>query len=130
MAGIRIVAALLLLAGAAPAFAQDANAGKAVYERKCLLCHGEKGDGKGPAAELLDPKPRDFTSGIYKIRTTAGKAPSDQDLYRVISDGMPGTSMPSWAVLPEKDRWNVVAYVKAFAADKFKEATKKQELPK
>src|SRR5436190_16209080 len=130
MAGIRIAAALLLLAGAAPAWAQDANAGKAVYERKCLLCHGEKGDGKGPAAELLDPKPRDFTSGIYKIRTTAGKAPSDQDLYRVISDGMPGTSMPSWAVLPKKDRWNVVAYVKAFAADQFKEATKKQELPK
>ena len=50
MAGIRIAAALLLLAGAAPAWAQDANAGKAVYERKCLLCHGEKGDGKGPSA--------------------------------------------------------------------------------
>src|SRR3989449_7205426 len=38
--------------------------------------------------------------------------------------------MPSWAVLPEKGRWNVVAYVKAFAADTFKEETKKQELPK
>src|SRR2546427_11977664 len=104
-AGVRIVAALLLLAGAAPAWAQDANAGKAVYERKCLLCHGEKGDGKGPAAELLDPKPRDFTSGIYKIRTTATKAPTDQDLFRVVSEGMPGTSMPAWAVLSEKDRW-------------------------
>src|SRR5215510_4906589 len=129
---IAIAVIILLLVVPALAWAQagDATAGKAVYERKCLLCHGEKGDGKGPAAELLDPKPRDFTSGIYKIRTTAGKAPSDQDLYRVISDGMPGTSMPSWAVLPEKDRWNVVAYVKAFAADKFKDATKKQELPK
>jgi len=133
VAGIRdlaVTAALLIVPGLAWGQAGDVNAGKAVYERKCLLCHGEKGDGKGPAAELLDPKPRDFTSGIYKIRTTAGKAPSDQDLYRVISDGMPGTSMPSWAVLPEKDRWNVVAYVKAFAADKFKEAPKKQELPK
>src|SRR2546428_4397023 len=128
------LAATVFTLGLWPAFAWgqagDANAGKAVYERKCLLCHGEKGDGKGPAAELLDPKPRDFTSGIYKIRTTAGKAPSDQDLYRVISDGMPGTSMPGWGVLPEKDRWNVTAYVKAFAADKFKEASKKQELPK
>src|SRR5467141_3379358 len=130
MAGIRIVAALLLLAGAAPAFAQDANAGKAVYERKCLLCHGEKGDGKGASAELLVPKPRDFTKGLYKIRSTAGKAPSDQDLCRIITDGMPGTSMPSWAVLPDKDRWNLVAYIKAFAADKFKEAPKKLELPK
>ena len=38
--------------------------------------------------------------------------------------------MPSWAVLPEKERWNLVAYIKAFAADKFKEAPKKLELPK
>jgi len=125
-----LIAFLILAPGVAWAQAGDATAGKAVYERKCLLCHGEKGDGKGPAAELLEPKPRDFTSGIYKIRTTASKAPTDQDLFRVISDGMPGTSMPAWAVLPEKDRWNVVAYVKAFAADKFKEAPKKQELPK
>src|SRR5215467_9169413 len=73
------VTVLVFIAMPTLAWAQagDATAGKAVYERKCLLCHGEKGDGKGPAAELLDPKPRDFTSGIYKIRTTAGKAPSD-----------------------------------------------------
>ena len=120
MAGIRIVAALLLLAGAAPAFAQDANAGKAVYERKCLLCHGEKGDGKGASAELLVPRPRDFTKGLYKIRSTANKTPSDQDLFRIITDGMPGTSMPSWAVLPDKDRHHLVAYLKTFAPEAFK----------
>jgi DMSO reductase family type II enzyme heme b subunit len=129
-----LAATFIALVGAAPALvgaqAGDANAGKAVYQLKCVGCHGEKGDGKGPAAELLVPQPRDFTSGIYKIRTTAGKAPSDQDLFKVITDGMPGTSMPSWAVLPEKDRWNLVAYIKAFAADKFKEAPKKLELPK
>ena len=129
-----LAATFIALVGAAPAFvdaqAGDANAGKAVYQLKCVGCHGEKGDGKGPAAELLVPQPRDFTSGIYKIRTTAGKAPSDQDLFKIITDGMPGTSMPSWAVLPEKERWNLVAYIKAFAADKFKEAPKKLELPK
>jgi len=130
-----IVAAVVgTLALGAPALvaaqAGDANAAKALYELKCVGCHGQKGDGKGPAAELLSPPPRDFTSGIYKIRTTAGKAPSDQDLFRVITDGMPGTSMPSWAVLPEKERWNLVAYVKALAADKFKEPTKKADLPK
>ena len=117
---------------AAPgAFAQgDANAGKAVYELKCAGCHGVKGDGKGPAAELLLPKPRDFTAGIYKIRTTVNKTPTDQDIFRIITDGMPGTSMPPWSVLPEKDRWNLVAYVKAFAGDKLKEPPKKVELPK
>jgi DMSO reductase family type II enzyme heme b subunit len=101
-----------------------------MYERKCLLCHGEKGDGKGPGAEHLRPAPRDFTSGTFKIRSTSNKIPTDQDIYRVITDGMPGTSMPAWSVLPEKDRWNLVAYVKSFAADKFKEAPKKADLPK
>jgi DMSO reductase family type II enzyme heme b subunit len=125
LASIVFVAPTLVAAQAG-----DAAAGKAAYELKCVGCHGDKGDGKGPAAELLVPKPRDFTSGIYKIRTTAGKMPSDQDLFRTISEGMPGTSMPPWSVLPEKDRWNLVAYVKAFAADKFKEAPKKLELPK
>jgi len=109
----------------------DASAGKVVYEKKCALCHGEKGDGNGPGAASFDPRPRDFTQGKYKIRTTpSGKPPSDQDLFRVISDGMPGTSMPPWTVLSEKDRWNVVAYVKSFAADSFKEAPKPVELPK
>jgi len=107
-----------------------ASAGKAVYERRCMGCHGQDGDGKGPAADRLDPRPRDFTSGIYKIRTTSTRIPSDRDLFTVISNGMPGTSMPAWSVLPEKDRWNLVAYVKSFAADKFKEPAKKQELPK
>jgi len=110
--------------------AGDAAAGKAVYERKCAGCHGDKGDGKGPAAELLFPKPRDFTAGLYKVRTTANKVPTDQDIFRIITDGMPGTSMPPWAVLPEKDRWNLVAYIKAFAAEKFTEGPKKLELPK
>jgi len=124
--------ALSLSATASQVAAQAGNAaaGKAVYERKCAGCHGDKGDGKGPAAELLSPKPRDFTAGLYKVRTTANKVPTDQDIFRIITDGMPGTSMPSWAVLPEKDRWNLVAYIKAFAAEKFKEGPKKLELPK
>jgi DMSO reductase family type II enzyme heme b subunit len=125
-------AVLLALVGTSAAWAQagDPGRGKAVYERKCALCHGEKGDGKGPIADEINPAPRDFTSGVYKIRTTSNRIPSDQDLFKVITDGMPGTTMPSWNVLPEKDRWDLVAYVKTFAPDKFKEAPKKQELPK
>src|SRR6266545_3320595 len=143
MGGIALIPSLTVLAAAGlialslsatpsqiAAQAGNAAAGKAVYERKCAGCHGDKGDGKGPAAELLSPKPRDFTAGLYKVRTTANKVPTDQDIFRIITDGMPGTSMPSWAVLPEKDRWNLVAYIKAFAAEKFKEGPKKLELPK
>jgi DMSO reductase family type II enzyme heme b subunit len=138
-ARLGLVRALITLAGlltviAAPnsalAQAGDAAVGKRVYELRCAGCHGLKGDGKGPAAELLDPRPRDFTTGIYKIRTTANKVPSDQDLFRVISEGMPGTSMPSWAVLPERERRDLVAYIKTFAGDKLKEPPKPAELPK
>jgi len=125
-----VVGAGWLAPSAASAQPGDAGTGKAVYELKCALCHGSKGDGKGAAADLLDPRPRDFTTGVYKIRSTATKAPSDQDLFRIITVGMPGTSMPGWDVLSERDRWNLVAYIKTFAADAFKEAPKKLDLPK
>ena len=127
---LAVFGALAACAGSAGAQPGDAGPGKVTYERKCAPCHGVKGDGKGPAAELLDPKPRDFTAGIYKVRTSANKTPTDQDLFRLITQGMPGTSMPPWAVLPEKDRWNLVAYIKGFAPEKFKDAPKKLELPK
>jgi DMSO reductase family type II enzyme heme b subunit len=78
----------------------------------------------------LAPRPRDFTKGLYKVRTTANKTPADQDVFRILTEGMPGTSMPGWAVLPEKDRWNLVAYLKTFAPEPFKEAPKKLDLPK
>ena len=110
--GVTLVASIVFASPAlVAAQAGNAMAGKALYELRCVGCHGEKGDGKGPAAELVVPKPRDFTTGLYKIRTSANKAPTDQDLFRIITDGMPGTSMPSWAVLPDKERWNLVAFL-------------------
>jgi DMSO reductase family type II enzyme heme b subunit len=129
------VAALALLTALAvpsPVLAQkgDPGAGKAVYDRKCALCHGEKGDGNGPGAERFVPRPRDFTKGLFKIRSTATNTPSDQDLFDIVTKGMPGTSMPGWSMLPEQDRWNVVAYIKRFAADRFSEEPKPLELPK
>ena len=99
----------------AAAQATDAALGKKVYEVRCVGCHGAEGKGDGPAAELLVPRPRDFTAGKYKIRTVNSTLASDQDLFRIVTDGMPGTSMPSWRVLSEKERWAVVAYVKTFA---------------
>ena len=117
-----------------PAEAQqpgDATAGKAIYDKKCAVCHGAEGKGDGPGAVQLDPRPRDFTRGLYKIRTSpSGNAPTDQDLFKVMTEGMPGTSMPAWNVLPERDRWNLVAYLKTFAPDKFKEPPKVADLPK
>jgi DMSO reductase family type II enzyme heme b subunit len=108
----------------------DVEAGKRLYEWRCALCHGVAGDGKGPGAELLAPKPRDFTTGTYKIRTSEGNVPTDQDIFRIITEGMPGTSMPGWRMLSERDRWNLVAYLKTFAPDAFSNPPKPIELPR
>jgi DMSO reductase family type II enzyme heme b subunit len=100
---------------------QDIEAGKQIYSRKCAQCHGEDGKGMGPAAERVFPRPRDFTRGVYKIRTTpSGTAPTDDDLFRSITHGLPGTSMPGWGVLPERDRRQLVQYIKTFS-EKFNE---------
>jgi mono/diheme cytochrome c family protein len=90
--------------------------GKKVYERRCFFCHGDKGDGNGPVADYLDPRPRDFTLGIYKFRSTAsGAIPTDEDLFRTVSRGIPGTAMPSWEpYLSETERWQAVYYIKTF----------------
>ena len=97
--------------------------GKEVYEDSCAHCHGTEGRGDGSAAENLLPKPRDFTRGLYKIRATeARELPTDQDLFDIITEGMPGSSMPPWdTALSANDRWEVVAYIKTFY-DGFKEA--------
>ena len=92
------------------------QAGKKVYERRCFFCHGDKGDGNGPVADYLDPRPRDFTLGIFKLRSTgSGALPTDEDLFRTISRGIAGTAMPSWEpYLSETERWQVLYYVKTF----------------
>lgn len=90
--------------------------GKKAYEKRCAGCHGVKGNGAGEAAVFLNPRPRDFTSGIYKFRTSPlGTLPSDQDLMMTISKGIPSTSMPSFADVPEQERFAIVQYIKSFS---------------
>jgi cytochrome c oxidase cbb3-type subunit 2 len=89
--------------------------GAVVYERYCVGCHGTQGDGRGAAAPMLLTQPRDFTSGIFKFRTTpSGSLPTDDDLFRIITRGVYRTSMPEWSLLSERERWALVAYVKRF----------------
>ncbi|MBI3813889.1 MAG: c-type cytochrome [Nitrospinae bacterium] len=98
----------------------DKEAGKKIYNKKCWWCHGEKGEGNGPAAGFLNPPPRDFTMGVYKYKNSPpGQVARDEDIFRMISEGMPGTmlgtGMPAWKdVLSEKDRWDLVEYIKSF----------------
>ena len=89
--------------------------GQETYTAKCSACHGTEGDGKGEAAYLLYPRPRDFTRGEYRLVSTWDSVPTDEDLFRTISRGMPGSAMPSWAHLEEETRWALVHYVKSFS---------------
>jgi mono/diheme cytochrome c family protein len=90
--------------------------GQRIYVARCAPCHGERGDGKGPVAPYLDPDPRDFTSGVFRLRTTeSGAPPTDDDLLRVVTNGIPGTAMPAWSGLPERERRAVIEYLKRFS---------------
>ncbi|MFQ5602732.1 MAG: ethylbenzene dehydrogenase-related protein [bacterium] len=91
------------------------KAGKIIYDQRCAPCHGLQGDGQGEAAYLLYPKPRDFTAARYRIVSTWERIPTDEDIFYVISRGIPGSAMPSWSHLSEKTRWALVHYIKSFA---------------
>jgi cytochrome c oxidase cbb3-type subunit 2 len=107
--------ALAIAARAGAATPAQVEAGKKVYEQHCAQCHGEKGDGQGPGAPHLLPRPRDFTAGKFKLRATpSGMLPTDDDLRRVVRLGMPYTSMPAWPQLRDAEVEAVVQYLKAF----------------
>jgi mono/diheme cytochrome c family protein len=91
--------------------------GKAVYDAHCVECHGTTGKGDGASAAYLAPRPRDFTTGKYKIRSTeSGTVPSDDDLIGSVRRGLYGTAMPGWdRILADGDITDVVQYVKSFS---------------
>ncbi|MFQ5724346.1 MAG: c-type cytochrome, partial [Terriglobia bacterium] len=82
-----------------------------LYQQHCAVCHGPQGDGKGEAAYLLQPKPRNFRAGKFRLVSSENLEPTREDVFQTISNGMPGTAMPSWAHLPESDRWALADYV-------------------
>lgn len=92
------------------------TAAQKLYNRECLVCHGPTGEGNGQAAYLLYPKPRDFTKGWFKVRSTpSGQLPTDADLLAVLKRGMPGSAMPSFAHLSDEELNLLVSVVKGFA---------------
>lgn len=114
----------LCLASAGPARAaqpdigseEQRQAGKELYGRYCSQCHGDQGDGKGVAAPRLKPRPRDFTRGIYKLRTTpSGSLPTTTDIVRSIRHGLPYTSMPPWPQLSDREVTELAYYIKSFS---------------
>lgn len=88
----------------------DATPGQVVYARHCAVCHGVAGRGDGPAAAMLRPRPRDFTSGVFKLKSVEGNAPPLlDDVRRSIRHGVAGTAMPAWGDLLSDEEIDAVA---------------------
>ena len=112
--------------GSAPSFAQtpqslkpapDAETGKQAFTDNCARCHGPGGAGDGRDSKRMFPHPRNLAEGIFKFRTTAsGTPPTDEDLFRTISEGLPGSRMPDFQRLPEETRWQLVYHVKSLSS--------------
>ncbi len=104
-----------------PENARTITEGRRIYEQSCAVCHGENGDGSGKRANELYTKPRDFTIGVYKFRSTlSGSLPTDEDIYISVSRGIRGTGMLPWTGLSKKEKWAVTYYIKTLS-ERFEE---------
>jgi cytochrome c oxidase cbb3-type subunit 2 len=107
----------------------NAKRGRDHYRRFCIGCHGPLGNGEGENAQWIDPKPRDFTEGTFRCRSTpTGELPTDQDLYDTLSRGFVTTNMPSWYAISDQDKVDLVAYIKIFSP-KWKNAQHAAAIP-
>jgi mono/diheme cytochrome c family protein len=104
-----------MVLGGTPVSAEVLNDGREAYLLYCQACHGEKGDGRGPAAPGMRPPPRDFTVGTFKFAgAAAGELPNDDTLDAIVRDGLDGTPMLPWDITA-RERRAVVQYIKTFA---------------
>ena len=86
-------------------------AGATIYAQNCAVCHGETGEGDGPAADSLETKPADLHEDHVQ-------GLSDGGLFWIISHGKPETPMPPWDnILTEDERWHVVNFLRTFSED-------------
>nr|WP_236624857.1 cytochrome c [Rhodopirellula sp. SWK7] len=88
------------------------NVHTGLYQEHCVICHGVSGSGAGPASRYQVPYPRDFRAGVFKWKSTArSEKPTRDDLMKLLVNGIPGTPMPSFSLLPPSDREAIVDYV-------------------
>jgi mono/diheme cytochrome c family protein len=92
--------------------------GVSLFQQNCSICHGPYGRGNGAATLqwYAGNYPRNFWYGKFKSRSTPyGRVPEDADLFRTLTRGMYGSSMPSFRHLSDDDRWCLVQFIKTLA---------------
>jgi len=87
--------------------------GKKIFEQACASCHGDKGDGKGPAGAALKPPPTDFQKPFREWPNAKGNL---EKVFEVISKGIPGSAMIAWPQYSDQQRWGLTYVVTGFAA--------------
>lgn len=124
MTSIKWIACLSIMVSGAHAWAQSSGpiaeppprAAWYTYERHCADCHGKLGDGRGPSGKRFLVHATDFTSGVYKCRSTAsGSAPTDNDLRRSIGEGIHGTAMPDFRAVGSLQIDDLTQLLKSFS---------------
>lgn len=97
------------------ATADNIKAGKKLYQHEtpgriaCARCHGRDGDGVGPMSHMFEPPPRNFTCA-----QTIKDVPDGQ-LFWIVRNGSPGTSMPAFDKLDDEQIWQVILYIRRLA---------------
>ena len=94
--------------------AANIELGKKIFMNNCTACHGEKGDGQGPAARAIaSRKPRNFVDEDFQYGSKR------EEIFKTISDGVPGSAMPPWKdALSEKERFAVIDYIQTLKKKK------------
>ena len=92
-----------------PNTTETAAAARQSYERFCLVCHGARGAGDGPAAFTMNPRPLDLRIHV--------PLHAEGEHFYWISEGVSGTAMPGWkSTLSETERWQLVRYIQSLVA--------------
>jgi mono/diheme cytochrome c family protein len=78
--------------------------GRELYERHCLVCHGEQGQGNGPVGRLFVPQPMELNFDYVQLQP-------DGQIYYTISHGSIAMPFYRQAIVPE-DRWHLVNFIK------------------
>ena len=86
--------------------------GKKVFQTNCSMCHGQEGKGDGPAGQGLNPRPRNLVEGKW----TQGAGAIAH--FKVVTGGIPGTSMASFGHIKVADRWALVQFIQSITQNK------------
>jgi mono/diheme cytochrome c family protein len=106
--GIVLGFSQIAFAGSPPVNQALLDKGKTVYTMNCVACHGDKGDGNGPAGAVMNPKPRNFITDKFK------KGDKPAAVFEVVSKGLKDTTMAAFGHLSEEERWAVSHYLLTF----------------